>query len=391
MSTRQKVRVTLTVPLSEMAREEVTKQIAFLAKGISDVTIPDAQTIEFQVDADHAAGLGEQARALAERMQRSLRNLQRKVTFRSPAMDAPQFKGDGKVAGIGFEADGICVLEGLPLKLFEYFNRCFTEFGRAWRPSPMQTPTLIPASVLSRCDYFRSFPHAVTFACHLPEDPACIEDFRQRHHTRETLDDRAIGQMVTPEACLSPAVCYHVYYANRERTLPSEGLVYSIVGKCFRYESANMRNLVRLWDFTMRELVFLGDREPLLHEQRKGEALFREFLVTHDLAGEIRTASDPFFVAPDSAAKTYFQISSETKLEISLLLPENARLAVGSFNYHGDFFGKAFQVKTATGGPMHSVCFAWGLERWVYAFLVQHGDDPRVWPSIVRNAPEFAS
>ena len=72
------------------------------------------------------------------------------------------------------------------------------------------------------------------------------------------------------------------------------------------------------------------------------------------------------------------------------LLMGDARLAVGSFNYHGDFFGKAFDVSTPGGGPMHSVCFAWGLERCVHAFLAQHGADPSRWPDVVRRAPEFA-
>jgi hypothetical protein len=168
-------------------------------------------------------------------------------------------------------------------------------------------------------------------------------------------------------------------------------VVASLVGKCFRYESSNMRDLRRLWDFTMRELVFLGTRDDVLAERDKGMEAFQAFLEEHRLAGEVRTASDPFFVAPDSTAKTYFQISSETKFEISLLLPGDGRLAVGSFNHHGDFFGKAFNILVPGDAPMHSVCFAWGLERWVCAFLAQHGNDPRRWPDAARNAPEIVA
>ena len=303
-------------------------------------------------------------------------------------MDAPHFAGAGAPEGLSFETDGLAVLEGPALALFEYFDRRFTEFGLPWKPRAMRAPTLIPTKVLARCDYFRSFPHSVTFACHLPEDPPRVESFRRRHQDRDSLDDQAMADMVTPEACLSPAVCYHAYAANQDRTLAEGPLVYSMVGKCFRYESSNMRDLRRLWDFTMRELVFLGDREAVLAERTRGMDAFQEFLDEHRLAGEIRTASDPFFIAPDSAAKTYFQISSETKFEISLLLPDDARLAVGSFNYHGDFFGKSFRVTVPGGGPMHSVCFAWGLERWVYAFVAQHGSDPARWPDPVRQALE---
>jgi hypothetical protein len=114
-----------------------------------------------------------------------------------------------------------------------------------------------------------------------------------------------------------------------------------------------------------------------------------KFLDAHDLAGEIRTASDPFFIAPDAGAKTYFQLSSETKFEIALLLPDGAKLAVGSHNHHSDFFGRAFDINIEGHGAMHSVCVAFGLERWVYAFVQQHGINVAEWPEPIRTAPEF--
>lgn len=388
MSERKRVQVKLAGPATEMAQEEIIKQVAFLSNGIAKIDFSAPDTLEFEADAGAADALATAAHELATRTQKTLRSLQRKVAYRSSTMDSVKFHADS-IDGIDYEGAGLTVLQGVPLQLWEYFDRCFAEFGRPWKPKPMRAPTLIPTTVLARCDYFRSFPHNVTFACHLPEEPARIEAFRKRHHQRETLDDQALADMVTPEACLSPAVCYHAYYANRDTVLPAEPLVYRMVGKCFRYESSNTRDLRRLWDFTMREVVFLGGREAILAERTKGMELFQSFLEDHRIAAEIRTASDPFFIAPDAAAKTYFQISSDTKFEISMVLPDDGRLAVGSFNYHGDFFGKAFNVKLPNDTPMHSVCFAWGMERWVYAFLAQHGAEPSKWPDVMRGAPEF--
>jgi seryl-tRNA synthetase len=147
-----------------------------------------------------------------------------------------------------------------------------------------------------------------------------------------------------------------------------------------------MKDLRRLWDFTMREVVFLGARDSVLAEREKATRMMAAFLDEHELAAEIRTASDPFFIAPDAVSKTYFQLSSETKFEVSLLLPRDERLATGSLNYHTDFFGRAFDVTVEGAGPMHSVCVAFGLERWVYAFLAQHGEEPSAWPRPVRQA-----
>jgi len=55
--------------------------------------------------------------------------------------------------------------------------------------------------------------------------------------------------------------------------------------------------MTRLWDFTMRELVFLGTSESVLHERARCAEIIGEFLDELGLAAEIRTASDPFYVA----------------------------------------------------------------------------------------------
>jgi seryl-tRNA synthetase len=281
-------------------------------------------------------------------------------------------------------------MEGLPLALFRYFDRAFEAFGTPWSAEPLMTPTLIPSRVLARCDYFRSFPQYVTFAAHLKEDVEIIDGFRARHQTAEDIDEAALADMDRPDACLSPAVCYHVYHLYEGRTVPPLATVYGICGKCFRFESSNLKDLRRLWDFTMREVVFMGGRSEVLEARERSLEMMADFLRAHKLAGEIRTASDPFFIAPDAVSKTYFQLSSDSKFEVSLLLPGEERLAVGSHNYHSDFFGRAFQIDVEGAGPMHSVCVAFGLERWVYAFLQQHGDDPVKWPDPVRLAPEIA-
>jgi seryl-tRNA synthetase len=390
---RQKVTVRLDGPAQEMAQEEIHKQVAYLAKDISQVRFSeDGSQIELEAPADAPADLAGRVKALAQRVQRSLRSLRRKVAYRSPAMDRPILRGTGPITGAHFLGNGQVALAGLPLRLFRYFERVFSAFGSPWNAEPLLTPTLIPTRALAKCDYFRSFPQNVTFACHLFEQAERIESFRARHHDRDDLDERALADMESPEACLSPAVCYHVYHLHQDQTVPAAGLAYAVGGKCFRYEASNLCDMRRLWDFTMREVVFLGTQEDVLARREMGIERAARFLEEHALAGEIRTASDPFFsvTAPDALAKTYFQLSSETKYEIALLLPEGGRLAVGSLNYHTDFFGRAFNVAVAGAGPMHSVCIGFGLERWVHAFLAQHGEDMAHWPAVVRTAPELA-
>ncbi len=387
-----KFTVALSTPAHEMAQEEILKQVPFVSKEITETYFSaDGLQLHFSAPIHRGAELTNLVQALAARTQRTLRSLQRKVAFRSSAMDNPRFFDNPLSKEVHFLGKGQVALEGLPLALFRYFDRVFEDFGSPFKAAPLLTPTLIPSKILARCDYFRSFPQSVTFATHLKEESEVIDAFRVRHQHADEVDNAAMADMDPPEACLSPAVCYHVYHLYEGQTIPPFGVVRGICGKCFRFESNNFSDLRRLWDFTLREVVFLGGRDEVLAAKDQTVDMMADFLQSHRLAGEIRTASDPFFVAPESASKSYFQLSSESKFEISLLLQNGERLAVGSHNYHSDFFGRVFNVNVEGAGAMHSVCIGFGLERWVYAFLQQHGDELSRWPDVIRNAPEFAA
>jgi seryl-tRNA synthetase len=382
----RRISIKLAAPANDMVQEEIIKQVAFLSADLRNPSFAaSGDTLECDLPPEQVDELAPQIHALAKRVQASLRRLERKVVFSN--LDAAKFDGSevDELPGVHFLGLGQAALDGTALRLFRYFDRAFESLGHTWDAEPLLTPTLIPAHVLAKCDYFRSFPQNVTFASHLEPNIQTIDSFRSRHAERDTLDDRASGDMSTPDTCLSPATCYHVYHLHAGKVVPAAGTVHGVCGKCFRFESTNTSDLRRLWDFTMREIVFMGTREQVWQQREVGLKRTADLLSAHRLASEIRTASDPFFVAPDAMAKTYFQLSSETKYEIAALLPGGQRLAIGSLNYHTDFFGRAFDVQLEGGGPMHSVCIAFGLERCVYAFLAQHGSDPARWPDVVRQ------
>jgi len=384
----QTVSIQLHDPATDMTREEMLKQVAHLSNSLRNPQIStDGLKLTFEVNAEEADETKRHAERLCALIQRSLRNLERKVVYRTRAMSNPMVRGTTAPGdGVIMAGRGQVMLEGTPLQLFRYLENALAELEQNWTTQELLTPTLIPADVLAKCDYFRSFPNTVTFACHLEPEASVINAFRARHEKRTTIDDGALADMSTPEACLSPAVCYHVYHRNQGLTLPAEGAAYRVRGKCFRYESSNLREMTRLWDFSMRELVFLGTSDYVLEERERSVELIGEFLDNLGLAVEIRTASDPFYIAPDASSKTYFQLTAETKYELSAVLPNEQRLAIGSLNYHTDFFGRAFDINVEGAGPAFSTCIGFGLERFVCAFLAQHGKNPANWPDHVRTS-----
>ena len=74
------VSVALESPASDMVREEILKQVAFLSKGIKNTRFgPQGDTIEFEAPEAEGSVLVEAVRILATSVLRSVGRLQRKV------------------------------------------------------------------------------------------------------------------------------------------------------------------------------------------------------------------------------------------------------------------------------------------------------------------------
>ena len=69
------------------------------------------------------------------------------------------------------------------------------------------------------------------------------------------------------------------------------------------------------------------------------------------------------------------------KHELALPIGGERSTAAASFNNHERFFGDAFGITLETGEPASSGCVAFGIERWLLAFLVAHGVDRVGWPA----------
>src|SRR5262249_11980022 len=136
------------------------------------------------------------------------------------------------------EGRGMVALRGPALNLFRAVDEdCRATIGMAQLGAQEeQYPTLISAKTLGRCGYFSSFTQSVTMVTHLVEDYDRIEHFRQANAETTELTVPDASAFTTPEACTSPAVCYHAYKDREGETL-DDCHVITCVGKCFRYES----------------------------------------------------------------------------------------------------------------------------------------------------------
>jgi hypothetical protein len=103
------------------------------------------------------------------------------------------------------------------------------------------------------------------------------------------------------------------------------------------------------------------------------------------LDGHIEVATDPFFTS-EARGRLLMQQMLPLKYELQLRVdPDGRSVAAASFNNHQQHFGRAFSILLPSGDHAHSGCVAFGWERWMIAFVNQHGPDEERWPNIVRS------
>src|SRR5262249_17471128 len=143
-----------------------------------------------------------------------------------------------------------------------------------------------------RCHYFSSFPHHITFAPHIRSDLEILNQFgASTGRSRDRLE-----QTVAPPAhVLSPAVCFHTYLYFADRALPGPQTI-TACGRCFRYEGTNFSLVERLWDFSLREIIFVGPAEWVMARRQICVDAAAKLCADLGLDAWIESANDPFFL-----------------------------------------------------------------------------------------------
>lgn len=383
----------LTIP--PHLQGQVQAKLAYVDESIAAATIStegDRIELDLRTTPDEAAQLN-----LEEKVQRVVQEMakgavQPKVEVLEDHMDRPlTFSADPMAellerGEVSEEHTGIFTFGPLMSRLIEIFESYFLDLAGVFNAKPYRFPTLISAEKLGRVGYFRAFPHSLTFATHLREDLDVINDFAEHAACEGAGLNTAADSFSRIQALLSPAICYHLYFALADKPLPGGELAATAVGNCFRYESNNLTSLERMWNFTMREVIFVGSADYVLENREKARLHMQKLLQEIGLAYRVESANDPFFVG-EFRRQTAFQNAFQLKYEISALLPfKEDTLAVGSYNYHQDFFGRKLNITLPDDSPAHTGCVAFGLERIAFAFLAQFGLDPKKWPQAIREA-----
>lgn len=391
-------RIPLTEPVAAEQVGELAQRIYFLSESIVDFVLPGVGDVTEVVvttegDVDPAVLADKLNRMVDEEVRPQLSGPPR-VVWRSPNSDearnvADELLASGELVPMG---PGQFALGPVVTALLDYVDRRLLravteEFGaRAYR-----YPTLIETETLRRCGYFTSFPHFLMLVTRLHADSDNYREFVTAARAESEGLPPLLDYCDDTSLCLPPTMCYHTYRQFQGQRLSEPGLVVTARGKSFRHESRYWRSLERLWDFTIREVVFLGDRDRVLAQRQRMLELTTELAVELGLGGHCEVGNDPFFGSVESPQRAWSQRLLELKYELRLPIGEGRTLAAASFNFHEDFFGSSFDIRRPAGdgdedATVITACAGVGLERFAYAFLCRHGVDPAAWPEPVRLA-----
>lgn len=391
----EEVEIALPRKVDQNVADDIEKESVFVSPELDRITVdPDLETARLVLkNPANVEQVVDKAKRYLGVMAKQISGFETEVFSETQRRDSGEYVRDvsEKLVEKGWLFDygkGQVAYSGPLLKLAQLINRKAGElYAEAFGSSDGSFPALVDADTLQKCGYFDSHPNAVTLLGNMVEDFDAIEQFRVANSCSE-------GAVLPPQdhvhidgMCLNPAACFPCYPTLAGKTYKT-GEAFTWLGRVFRYESRNINGLDRLYEFNVRELVFVGSEEYVVGCRAKALPLIEQLAGYFDLDCRVQSATDPFF-ATVSAAKKFFQAAEEVKNEIMVPVVDRQGkqkfLACGSVNLHGNFFGKNFEISAGSGEPAHTGCVGLGIERWVLAAFTQHGFDENRWPEDVRN------
>lgn len=240
--------------------------------------------------------------------------------------------------------DGRVRLHGAAAALWRWFDARFLEMAMSAGAVECRFPATISREALARAGFLDAFPGGATA---LASEPG-------RHNY-----------------LLCPAVCYHAYdwFAGQSLAAP---VVLTAAQTCFREADRAAPSPSRLWEFTMREVIFLGPAEWVSEQCDDWARRTQAFAASLGLEAAIEPATDPFF-GGEARGRRLLQQVKNLKRELRVAC-DGQRIAAASINRHEAFFSTRFGFDMGPAGAAHSGCAAFGLERWALALLERHGD-----------------
>ncbi len=257
------------------------------------------------------------------------------------------------------------------------FDAFATRVGAADGATCLRFPPVLSRAAFEKSGYLKNMPQLAgmvqSFTGAQSDHVALIHDLETGADYRPRLG--------MTDVVLTPAACYPLYPTQTGELTPG-GRLFDIYSYCFRHEPS--LDPARMQSFRMREYVKLGAADDVRAFRTRWLERGQEMLAALELDAHVALANDPFF---GRTGRMLAANQREQELKYELVIPITSSeqpTAVMSFNYHQDLFGKLYAIHL-DGEAAHTSCVGFGMERIALALFKQHGFDPELWPTAVKE------
>lgn len=374
----RKIRIDNTTDVAEFI-----KAASFVSSHISDIRSDSADEISFEFDntitEKEIDGVIKDLENLSQKMRLSSGQDE---TFCKNSIFNPQYHDPFlNTRNIFYFGNSQIGLTGKGLFLLNYFDSTFEKMAMKLGAVKKAYPALLPVQEYLKTGYIKKSPQFAIFCSPVKDSMNDVENLNSA-----ISENNGKEKLKEPEFALSPSACFHTYIEYQNQILKEEKII-TFKQNVFRNEGRlNYKELGRLMDYHVREIVFIGSHDFVERNRIKIMNDAAKFLKNLNLNGDITLASDSFVLPKMQMYKTIQKID-RTKYEMHLNTDKTKTISVASFNLHGKAFTDPFNISvenidTETG------CVGFGLQRWVIAFVSQYGWDEKNWPKSIRTAYE---
>ena len=151
--------------------------------------------------------------------------------------------------------------EGDFLNIFRKCNNFFYKLAvKKYKALDQENPVLWPIDLYKKINYLNEFPQQSLFMVGLKKNHNNLKNFANRYSGSKKFNNIKINNnFENAEYGLQPAVCDNCYY-TLSNLKSFKNTIYTTYNKVFRNENSKNNSLDRLMSFSVRDIMFVGDK-----------------------------------------------------------------------------------------------------------------------------------
>jgi len=166
-------------------------------------------------------------------------------------------------------ASGMFLYQGDYLRVFKSLNNYVLGIAFKHGAIEQEYPILWPLEIFRKTNYFKDFPQHTMLVSTVKNNFESKSEFANLYDNKNEYESVDLSHVFdNARLGLQPAVCDTCYYALSNKTNYTNK-VYTTYNKVFRNETSKTGALDRLTNFSVRDVMFVGEKQFVLETRQK--------------------------------------------------------------------------------------------------------------------------